>query len=91
MDDQQRKKRLKEKIREKRGERTGGGGGGASPSSNCRKDPATALLSMGIDDPNILRAAPAIASKPREALRRLREAASLPEGGSSDEEAMPGS
>lgn len=88
MDDQERRKRLKEKIREKRGERTGGGGGASS--SNCRKDPATALLSMGIDDPDILRAAPAIASKPREALRRLREAASLPEGNSSDEEAMPG-
>jgi len=78
MDDKERRKRLKEKIREKRGERTGGGG---ASSSNCRKDPATALLSMGIDDPDILRAAPAIASKPREVLRRLREAASLPEGG----------
>lgn len=46
--------RLREKIATSRNQRCGTGSSGTPTARAVRKDPTTALLSLGVDDPNVL-------------------------------------
>jgi len=80
---------LRRKLRAMKSERGGGGGGGGGlpTSASLSNDPATALLSLGVDDPSILASAPQIVALARAAARGV---GSLPvQVDESDEEGPP--
>ena len=57
------KKKLREKINGKRNPN--------EAAKSIKKDPQTAMLSMGIDDPNILKNAQSIVENPHSALEKI--------------------
>jgi hypothetical protein len=60
------KRRLRNKISEKRGDVP-------SIAKNMKKDPQTAMMSMGIDDPELLKLAPSLLKNPQTALQNLKQ------------------
>ena len=70
------RKKLREKIQGKKDSNTS--------SKNIKKDPQTAMLNMGIDDPELLKMAPSILKNPQAALNNLKNLKN-----EDDEEAPP--
>ena len=63
------RKKLRDKIKNKRN----GGDSSANMARNIKKDPQTALMSLGIDDPNILNSANDIVKNPHKLLDGLKQ------------------
>lgn len=72
------RKRLRNKIKNKRNS--------SEVSQQIKKDPQTALMSLGIDDPNILKNAKHIVQNPTEFLKSIN---SKNENDSEEEEELP--
>ena len=68
MDEKPSRDELKRRLRDKiNGKKTGN-----DTKNNIKKDPQTAMLSMGIDDLEILKMAPSILKNPQSALNNLK-------------------
>tara|TARA_B110000008_G_C16655381_1_gene438501 strand:+ start:115 stop:453 length:339 start_codon:yes stop_codon:yes gene_type:complete len=63
------RKKLRDKIKNKRN----GGDSSANMARTMKKDPQTALMSLGIDDPNILNSANDIVKNPHKLLDELKQ------------------
>ena len=63
------RKKLRDKIKNKRN----GGDSSTNMAKNIKKDPQTALMSFGIDDPNILNSANDIVKNPNKMLNYLKQ------------------
>ena len=97
--DPERRRELKRRCREKGAQaRSGKTSGGPQLAQRLKDDPTSAMMELGIDDPNILQSAASIVNNPNQILSMLREnAAASREGpvveeqpdGSDDEEAPP--
>ena len=77
------RRRLREKIRGKRDS----GGGGPQLAQRLREDPTTAMLQMGLDDPNMLKNARNIVKRPQEFLRAATEGVCVAAADNTKEEA----
>lgn len=84
MDKTDQRRALRQKIAERRQQRTGGGS--ALTGELARRDPATALLSLGLDDPELLRNAKQIAKLDLQALKQVMNTTTGGDGDSSDDE-----
>ena len=78
------RKKLREKIREKRN-----GGTNASQAEAIRRDPQTALLQMGVDDPVTLSMAKNMVKNPQAFLQTMRQMVAEEKNDSEEEEAPP--
>lgn len=63
------RKKLRAKIRSKK---QGGGDGNLDLAKKMKQDPTSALMSMGIDDPSLLRNANSILTNPQQVLQNLK-------------------
>ena len=79
----------REELRQRLKERRRGlrDGTTASTAQTLKKDPMTAMLAMGIDDPEVLKHAKAIVKNPTSFLKSM--ASETPIEGDDDEEAPP--
>ena len=97
MDRDEKRRLLRQKIANRKNERTGGGTSSTAPpvAQTIRNDMTSALLAMGIDDAHVLTQMSQLAKNPealKQASKTLKEASkreSREEGASSDEEEAP--
>lgn len=90
----ERKKQLRARLKDLRRQKRGGGGSNPSTlADQLKRDPAGAFLSLGIDDPELLKRASSIVKQPQQALQSIKKAAAeeriRDETDSDDEEAPP--